>query len=160
MFLLSYKLLPCCTSSSGTVLRPGKCWTYFTLLSLRHLLILMKVNIHPACLLLECCVRNMATVICMWIVAQQQRPKMCLFFFFFLSQDKFQNQVEIFEVKADEEQTLVCVFLISLFRRVATASHRLLNSPIRYKATVTHEGWVCVLLTVLSTFVSFLLKSS
>jgi len=61
---------------------------------------------------------------------------------------------------SDGGQTLVCAFLTSLFKREATASHHLLNSPIRYKATVTHEGWVCVLLAVLSTFVSFVLKSS
>ncbi len=40
----------------------------------------MKVNIPPVCLLLECCVRNMATVIWMWIGTQQQRPEMCHFF--------------------------------------------------------------------------------
>lgn len=109
------------------------------------------------CLILEYCVRNMATDIC-------ATTAICVIFS--LNQ-KTNSRLKLRFLRlkhlcwsSDGGQTLVCAFLTSLFKREATASHHLLNSPIRYKATVTHKGWVCVLLAVLSTVVSFVLKSS
>lgn len=47
--------------------------------------------------------------------------------------------------QSSDKGVCVCVSLVrSPFWREAIASLRLLNSPIRYKAAVTHEGWVSV----------------
>lgn len=92
------------------------------------------------------------------VTQQQQCPEICVIFSL-TQKTNSRLKLRFLRLKhlcwsSDGGQTLVCAFLTSLFKREATASHHLLNSPIRYKATITHEGWVCVLLAVLSTFVS------
>lgn len=60
-----------------------------------------------------------------------------------------------FRLTKAETKGFVFVFLLaSLFWKEAIASLHLLNSPIRYKAAATHEGWVSVTVCFVVSVVS------
>lgn len=54
-----------------------------------------------------------------------------VFFLFFYNKTNFRIKLRFLRLKQTKNKLLFCVFLTSLFRREATASHHLLNSPIR-----------------------------